>query len=179
MHAKLRKPTINCAIVRRRIFIRRNIRRIKILPMIHAAIYYDVDRRKRRWHSCTPRPSLLRYKGHIWRGNKQIDIVKRFYGTRAPMLGPRLQPSLNGASVPRARTHSNWFPDRSWFRGRFKLANRPRLTLRRVCQIVQFFMQSHVKYLRFGVIPIEFEIIRRTVVHSLVIKCIIFGIAPI
>lgn len=121
--AKLRKPTINCTTY---VGISDAY---KDLPVIHAAIYYDSDRRKRRWHSCTPRLGLLRYKGHIWRGNKQIDIVKRFYGTRTPMLGPRLQPSLNGVSVPRAGTHSNWFPDRSWFRGRFKLANRLHLTV--------------------------------------------------
>lgn len=42
--------------------------------------------------------------------------------------GPRLRPSLKGPSSPRVGTHSNWFPDRSSFRGRFKLANRSRLT---------------------------------------------------
>lgn len=41
-----------------------------------------------------------------------------------------------------AGTHSNWFPDRSWFRGRFKLANR--LTLRRFRRLAQFFMQSNI-----------------------------------
>lgn len=42
--------------------------------------------------------------------------------------GPRLRPSLNGPSSPRVGTHWNWLPDRSSFRGRFKLANRSRLT---------------------------------------------------
>lgn len=140
-----------------------------------------MDRGKRRWHSCTPRRGLLRYKGHIWRGNKQIDIVKRFYGTRAPMLGPRLQPSLNGVSTPESqRAHSNRFPDRSWFRGHLKLANRLHRTLRRVCRITQFFMQSRVKYLwqQVPVPPIEsLMIVMHDVSHH--IGCVIFRLVPI
>lgn len=76
----------------------------------------------------TPRPGLLRYKGYIWRGNKQIDIVKRFYGTRSPMHGPRLRPSLNSrARRDWERIQTGSLIDRQ-FRGRFKLANRSRLT---------------------------------------------------
>jgi len=113
---KFLKPTINYATY---VKISDIHTRHKDLLVIHAAIYYRRgSRRKRRWHSCTLRLDLLRYKGYIWRGNKQIDIVKRFYGTWAPMLGPRLRPSLNGVNMPRVRTHSNWFSDRLWFQGR-------------------------------------------------------------
>lgn len=65
------------------------------------------------------------------------------HGLQCSALGSSHQST---AWVPRAGTHSNWFPDRSWFRGRFKLANCLHLTLCRVCQIAQFFMQSRVKY---------------------------------
>lgn len=97
------------------------------------------------------------------------------------MHGPRLRPSLNGPSLPRVGTHSNWFLDRSSFRGRFKLANRSRLTsdlsdypilYATACQI---FMT---------VFPIESLGGRRrgeeTVMHgSLVIECVLFGVVLI
>lgn len=162
---------------------RHNIRHmfgIEIFLRFTDAIYYSV-KGEEVTPLYTPRPGLLRYKGYIWRGNKQIDIVKRFYGTRSPMHGPRLRPSLNGPSLPRVGTHSNWFPDRSSFRGRFKLANRSRLTSDLSDYPILYATACQIFMIVF---PIKSLGGRRgdeeTVMHgSLVIECVLFGVAPI
>lgn len=90
------------------------------------------------------------------------------------MLGPRLRPSLNGVSAESGNALQTGFLIDRDFEAAFKLANRPRLTLRRFRRIAQSFTRSsRVKYSR----P-EGEggpVMR----GSPIVKRVVFRIAPI